>query len=121
MSTLSTCHKVLTNGVGKCSVPMWMGGFPACFCDEPAYGEFRTDGYYYTDPNTGARKYTDGRYGGYVPALACPIHGGPEKIKVLNLCDHCSQSIPECDGKPEFGTGKGNDNVYQCGQFKPKP
>jgi len=50
MSTLSEHHKVLTNGIGKCSVPMWIGGYPAGFCDEPAFGKFRTDGQYYTDP-----------------------------------------------------------------------
>ena len=34
MATLSEHHRMLTNGVGKCSVPMWMGGLPAGFCDE---------------------------------------------------------------------------------------
>ena len=38
MASTSKHHHELTNGVGKCSVPMWMGGFPAGFCDKPAYG-----------------------------------------------------------------------------------
>lgn len=37
-STLKHHHE-LTDGVGKCSVPMWSMGMPAGFCDEPAYGE----------------------------------------------------------------------------------
>ena len=63
-------------GIGACSVPMWMAGSPAGHCDEPAYGERppgkthrRRDGYEWRD---------DGRYPGYVPGLACPIHGGPK-------------------------------------------
>ena len=73
---LSSHHETLDEfGEGKCSVPMWSGVCPAGFCDRPAYGvrpEGRThrrwDGYEYRD---------DGRYAGYVPALACPMHGGP--------------------------------------------
>lgn len=58
-----------TDGVGKCSVPMWMGGYPAGFCDEPAYGE----------PTKEGRE----QYSGYAPFLARPGHGGPtEKINV---------------------------------------
>jgi hypothetical protein len=72
---LSKHHKELTNGKGKCSVPMWMGGCPAGFCDKDAFGE-RTE--------TTWRRMADGRvlpddgkYSGHVPALACPAHGGP--------------------------------------------
>jgi hypothetical protein len=75
MSTLSEHHKKLTNGVGRCSVPMWKGGIPDGFCDQPAFGERpaakvhrRWDGFEYRD---------DGRYTGFVPGLACPAHGGP--------------------------------------------
>lgn len=61
---------------GRCSVPMWAGGCPAGFCDEPAYGkppksEMRRDGW------TGRQYRLDSRYDGYVPALACAQHGGP--------------------------------------------
>ena len=73
MSTMSKHHQVLTNGVGKCSVPMWQIGMPAGFCDRAAYGPM--------EPG-------QQRYGGfvpargrwlphYVPALACYVHGGP--------------------------------------------
>jgi len=63
MAKCSKHHEELTDGEGKCSVPMWMGGLPAGFCDEPAYGK------------------PEGRfnaYDGYVPSLACFSHGGPE-------------------------------------------
>lgn len=39
MASTLKWHHELTNGVGKCSVPMWMGGCPSGFCDEPAFGE----------------------------------------------------------------------------------
>jgi len=79
MACLLKHHEELTNGVGKCSVPMWCGGLPAGFCDEPAYGE-RPDCPHYRD-GTGRLRRTDGRYDGYVPALACPAHGGPPAPK----------------------------------------
>jgi hypothetical protein len=77
VSTLFKHHQELDeHGVGKCSVPMWSDGLPAGFCDEPAFGErpegktiTRWDGHVYRD---------DGLYAGYVPALACPAHGGPK-------------------------------------------
>jgi len=58
-------HKHLTNGNGKCSVPMWCMGVPAGFCDKNAYGTPED-----TDDHPG-------KYAGYVPYLACPAHGGP--------------------------------------------
>lgn len=72
MSVMSEKHQKLTDGVGACSVPMWMGGMPAGFCDKPAYGK--------PEPNN--KRYGDwnhGRWQGcYVPALACYGHGGPK-------------------------------------------
>jgi hypothetical protein len=76
MARLCEHHEKLDeNGVGKCSVPMWSMGGPAGFCDEAAYGKRtptkiyrRWDGHEYAE---------DGKYAGYVPALACPGHGGP--------------------------------------------
>ena len=62
MATMNDHHKELTDGRGKCSVPMWRGGMPAGFCDNDAFG--------YPTKNS--------RYRGYVPALACPGHGGPK-------------------------------------------
>lgn len=77
MACMSKHHQELTNGVGKCSVPMWSGGCPAGFCDADAFGfrpegktHLRWDNYQYRD---------DGKYAGYVPGLACPAHGGPRK------------------------------------------
>jgi hypothetical protein len=81
MSICSEHHKTLDeNGVGKCSVPMWMNGCDAGFCDEPAYGK-PLPYEYYTNPRTGERIRIDGGYTGYVPYLACPHHGGPESPK----------------------------------------
>jgi hypothetical protein len=87
MSTLSKNHKELTNGVGLCSVPMWMGGMPAGFCNEPAYGE-RPHSPMRMNYPAGRMMRDDNKYDGYVPGLACPCHGGPPKPDVL----HPSQS-----------------------------
>jgi len=65
MSCCSEHHKKLTNGVGKCSVPMWDGhGMPYGFCDEPAFGEQTPEGKLRTNKL-------------HVPYLVCPRHGGP--------------------------------------------
>lgn len=66
MSSIGKHHQTLTNGVGKCSVPMWCGGGPAGFCDHDAYGGQTEEGRRWTYPH-------------YVPALACPMHGGPAR------------------------------------------
>ncbi len=58
-------HLELTDGVGRCSVPIWMNGLPAGFCDEVAYGE---------PTEEGRLKYAD-----HIPGLACVHHGGPKK------------------------------------------
>lgn len=79
MSVLSKHHTELNaEGVGKCSVPMWSGGCPAGFCDEPAYG-MPLPREYVENKFTGQRRYLTLGYDGYVPALACPCHGGPKK------------------------------------------
>lgn len=78
MASMSEHHKNLTDGVGKCSVPMWMQGCPAGFCDRPAYGKF-IPGEAWHDAWTGEMKRLDGKYNGYVPGLACPAHGGPKE------------------------------------------
>lgn len=36
----------------------------------------------------------------------------------LNLCDTCKESFAECNSIPEFGTGKGNDNVIKCSTYE---
>lgn len=66
-------------GEGKCSVPMWQGGCPAGFCDQTAYGK-PTSCETFRDRD-GRLKRMDGKYNGYVPGLACPMHGGPEENK----------------------------------------
>lgn len=117
MSCLSEHHKTLTNGIGKCSVPMWMNGCPAGFCDKDAYGERPACKEYIV----GGQSFRhDGKYSGYVPALACPIHGGPTKEDALNLCKYCQKEIPECNGNPQFGNGIGKDNVFDCDGFVSK-
>lgn len=58
--------KLNDEGEGKCSVPMWRNGLPAGFCDKVAYGEQKPDGRLFS-------------YDGYVPGLACYVHGGPQK------------------------------------------
>lgn len=80
MSRLSEYHQKLDeNGVGKCSVPMWCSGLPFGFCDKEAYGRREECKMNYRDPYTKEIVRLDGKYNGYVPALACPAHGGPEK------------------------------------------
>lgn len=121
MSTLSEHHKKLNErGEGKCSVPMWSGGCPDGFCDNTAYSNHK-GGAYWNHPRTGERVFVDGTYGGYVPALACPGHGGRTKQEAVNLCSNCTKCIADCDGNPQFGTGKGNDNVFECDAFCPTP
>jgi len=79
MSAISDYHRKLNaEGIGKCSVPMWSGGGPAGFCDEPAYG-YPVPREYVTN-HLGQRQYLSPGYDGYVPALACPCHGGPKKL-----------------------------------------
>lgn len=78
MASTSKHHHELVSGVGKCSVPMWQMGCPAGFCDEPAYGE-RPPGQQFRVAYSGEMKRLDGRYNGYIPGLACPNHGGPNK------------------------------------------
>lgn len=74
---LSKHHEELNEqGEGKCSVPMWSMGGPAGFCDEPAYGH-RPPGKTFFNIHINETLREDGRYSGYVPALACPGHGGP--------------------------------------------
>jgi hypothetical protein len=73
---LSTHHEKLTDGVGKCSVPVWQMGCPAGFCDAEAYGP----------QEPGQRRYGEysrawgGKwFDGYCSGLACYNHGGPKE------------------------------------------
>lgn len=88
MARLSKHHEELTNGVGKCSVPMWMCGCPAGFCDKPAYGKY-VPGPMFRDWWTGEIRRFDGKYSGYVPGLACEMHGGPPPRHFGDPCIYC--------------------------------
>lgn len=88
MTCTSEHHHKLTNGVGKCSVPMWMNGVPAGFCDKPAYGK-PVPSQMFRDGWTGELRRMDGKYNGYVPGLACEGHGGPSPTHFGDPCVHC--------------------------------
>ena len=109
MSVLSKHHKELTNGVGKCSVPMWCRGMPGGFCDNEAYSK-------QTAKDKQWRELSNRFI--YVPALACPAHGGLEKKQALHLCNSCENDFGRCESNPTFGTGLGYDNVYECDIFE---
>lgn len=76
MSQCAQIHLVLDeHGIGRCSRPMWDGyGMDAGFCDRIAYGK-RPEGKALRD-RFGEVFREDGRYGGYMPGLACIHHGG---------------------------------------------
>ena len=84
MSTMSSHHETLTDGVGKCSKPMWFGyGGDAGFCDEPAYGRQepgqRRSGEWGAGWENG-RWYSGGVFTAkFCPGLACYAHGGPKE------------------------------------------
>ena len=110
MSTLSRHHKELTNGVGKCSVPMWSGGTPDGFCNQKAYGERpRCQEINY---GNGQVWRTDGKYSGYVPALACPCHGGPTEPVIIYeqdgnmICAHYTDFTNPMENLCGFGKTK---------------
>lgn len=98
---VSEHHQKLKNGKGKCSCPMWSGGLPDGFCDRDAFGPY-IPGPTFRDAYTGEIRRADGKYHGYVPALACPIHGGPEcpgleiEPGVWSGCDQSGGDCPTC-------------------------
>lgn len=81
-------HNELTDGKGKCSVPMWSGGCPAGFCDKDAFGKQQPDPY--------------GLKQAYCSGLACPAHGGPScsgieiESGVFSGCDQSAGDCPTC-------------------------
>ncbi len=81
MKYMQSNHRQLVNGIGKCSVPMFRGDLPAGFCNEPAYGNRPNSSQFWNYP---AQRFMrmDGKYDGYVPGLACPTHGGPNKSEI---------------------------------------
>lgn len=64
---------------GKCQVPMWMGGSPDGFCDNPAFG-FYIEGPTFRDGYTGEVCRIDGKWKGYSGGLCCPNHSGPNEL-----------------------------------------
>ncbi len=45
-----------------------------------------------------------------------------ERIKrTVNLCESCIHEPAECKSDPLYGTGIGNDNVYECNGHKVEP
>jgi hypothetical protein len=88
MAQLSKHHRELTNGIGKCSVPMWSGGFPSGFCDELAYGKRPPSQEFYSYAQMRMVRW-DNRYNGYVPGLACVSHGGPQANHFGDPCIRC--------------------------------
>jgi|FLOH01.1.fsa_nt_gi hypothetical protein len=106
MAQCSEKHiKLEETGEGKCSVPMWMNGLPAGFCDEPAYG--RPEPCKTVKCRDGKSFRMDGRYDGYVPGLACHAHGGPKHRRHLgDPCRYCGTPHDDvapgpCPGPPE--------------------
>lgn len=68
MACCSKYHMELDEeGRGKCSVPMWVSGCPAGFCDNESYGPQL--------PEVQARWF---KGAAFAPHLACPNHGGPK-------------------------------------------
>lgn len=86
MARTSEQHHNLTNGVGKCSVPMWSMGYPDGFCDKPAYGK-QMPSKRFRDAWTGRVYRADGKYDGIVSGLCCPMHGGPKSPYLDFVCD----------------------------------
>ena len=86
MARCGKSHLELTNGKGRCSVPMWSNGMPAGFCDNDAFG----------------KPSMNGRYEGYVPGLACFAHGGPKcpgievEPSVYSGCNQSGEDCPVC-------------------------
>jgi len=44
-----------------------------------------------------------------------------DKKATVHLCDDCHLSFHNCKSNHKFGTGVGNDNVYECDTFSHKP
>lgn len=75
MARCSNEHVTPVNGVARCSRPMWRGGLPDGFCDEPASGPQEPD-------QRRSGEFISGKwFPSYVPYWACHAHGGPERPK----------------------------------------
>lgn len=98
MSATCQHHRELTNGVGKCSKPMWCGyGEDGGFCDEPAYGPQEPS----AEHDGRGGYWENGRfYSYYVPFLACYRHGGPKAPDATNpqMTPAGSQQVTQVSG-----------------------
>jgi len=107
MSAISEQHRTLNeNGIGACSVPMWMGGAPCGFCDKEAYGE-PPPSPRHMNYCTNRMQRDDCRYDGYVPALACIGHGGPHS-RVFKDGDMWCAVFPDFANLQESESGWGD-------------
>ena len=79
-----------TSEAGRCSVPMWMGGYPSGRCGKEAYGVWIPGPMVY-HASKGRMVRDDNKYDGYVPDLACPCHGGPQKDEPRAFVDGTDQ------------------------------
>jgi hypothetical protein len=106
MEKHSEMRELLDEGIGKCSVPMFMyPGIPAGFCEKPAYGipppSSRHMNYF-----TNRMQRDDNRYDGYVPGLACVAHGGP-RSRVFKDGDMFCAVFPDFINLQESESGWG--------------
>lgn len=52
-------------------------------------------------------------------AQECPDRESCHAKKNRNLCDTCTLEFATCEAPdPQFGTGKGNDNVWLCDYYR---
>lgn len=113
-------HKELdSNGIGKCSVPMWGGGCPSGFCDRPAYGE-RLPTRYFRNYSSGGEFAEDGGYAGYVPALACSVHGGPKSRVFKDGSAYCAV-WPDFINLQESSAGFGDTPALARAELEKQP
>lgn len=80
----------------KCRAPMWMGGMPAGYCSEKAYGHQLPQ--QYLEQTRGRRDSA------YCFGHACPMHGGPKETEVRIFQDgYTSSGRPMwCAVMPDF-------------------
>lgn len=107
MGCISNKHKTLNEqGIGSCSVPMWMNGAPCGFCEKPAYGT-PPPSPRFMNYCTNEMQRRDNRYDGYVPALACIGHGGP-RSRVFKDGDSYCAVFPDFVNLQESDSGWGD-------------
>lgn len=99
---------------GKCSVPMFMGGGPSGYCNEPAFGEQYDPGTKHAPPHWSPRD----RYGNWVdpyrlPPFAthfcCKRHGGPgaDDIRFVMDGNMWCAFLPDFENLQESNSGFG--------------